>query len=121
MHRPRWHLISQRQNKFQLAGQLCHRLGRLNRSCLRNSIIHKMRSAIRASVDILAQAPAAVRVSQLAQRLGFDLPDSLPGDAEELPYLLKRALPAVIESEAQPEHIAFPGRKASHDLDDVLP
>ena len=47
------------------------------------------------------QFPAARGVTQLAQRLGFDLADALARDVEFPAHLFQRPAPAVVQAEAQ--------------------
>ncbi len=44
---------------------------------------------------------------ELAQRLGLDLPDALPGNPEALPHFLQRPLVAVDQAEAQLQDAAL--------------
>ena len=53
------------------------------------------------------QLPDPGRVAHLAQRLGLDLPDALPGDLELPSHLLERAAVAVHEAEPLFEHLAL--------------
>src|SRR5262249_1224870 len=46
-----------------------------------------------------AQLAAPRRMAQLAQRLGFDLPDPFAGDGEALADLFERVLAAVADAE----------------------
>src|SRR5450759_2700505 len=55
------------------------------------------------SVQVLVESQRPARVPQLRQRLGLDLPDALPGDAELLAHLLQRAGVAVTEAVPQPD------------------
>jgi hypothetical protein len=59
------------------------------------------------SINVLTQASAAIWVSQFAQRFRFNLPDSLSGDAKELTDFFQSALPSIIQTEAQAQHITL--------------
>src|SRR5262245_40621087 len=59
-------------------------------------------------------------MSELAQRLGFDLPDALARDGEVLADLLERVLAAVRETEAQPQHLLLARRERVQDLVGLL-
>src|SRR5581483_10858516 len=59
-------------------------------------------------------------MAQLAQGLGFDLPDPLARDVELSPYLLQRAVPAIHQPEAQPEHVALARQEAFQHAIDLL-
>ena len=48
-------------------------------------------------------------MAQLAQGLGFNLPDPLPGHPEDLAYLLQGSGPAVLQSEAEAQNLLLPG------------
>ena len=50
---------------------------------------------------------------QLAQRLGFDLPDAFAGDGERLPYFFERVLAAVFQAEAHLDDFFFARRQRS--------
>ena len=54
-------------------------------------------------------------MAKLAQRLGLDLADALPGDVELLAHLLEGAGTPVLEAEAQLEHATLaPGERVEH-------
>ena len=57
------------------------------------------------SIQEIAQLFAAAGVAELAQRLGFDLADTLTGDIELLADLLQRAGAAVLKAEAQAQDL----------------
>src|SRR5215471_11061446 len=57
------------------------------------------------------QPPAARRMAQLAQRLGFDLPDALARDGEALADFLERVLAAVADAEAHLDDLLFARRE----------
>ena len=48
--------------------------------------------------------PRPARMLQLAQRLGFDLADTLAGDRELLPNLLQRVIGVYADAEAHAQH-----------------
>ena len=50
---------------------------------------------------------AAGRMPQLAQRLGLDLPDPLPGDGKVLPDLLKGVIGFLTDAETHAQHFFF--------------
>ena len=67
------------------------------------------------SVQKILELLAAGGVAQLAQRLRLDLADALTGDIELLADLLKRAGTAVLDAEAQLEHLLLTrGERAQH-------
>src|SRR6266545_4469375 len=71
----------------------------------------------------LQEAPellGAGRVTELAQRLGLDLPDALAGDGEVLADLLERVLAAVGQAEAQAQHLLLARRQRVEDLVGLL-
>ena len=43
-------------------------------------------------------------MTQLRERLHLDLADTLPGDPEDLPYLLEGPDPAIVQAETKPHH-----------------
>src|SRR2546425_11706812 len=55
-------------------------------------------------------------VSELAQGLGLDLADALPGDRKVLPDLLERVLAAIREAEAEAQHLLLAGRERVEDF-----
>jgi len=50
---------------------------------------------------------AAARMAELAQRLGFDLPDALARHGEVLPHFFERMLAAVLQAEAHLDDLLF--------------
>ena len=58
-----------------------------------------------------AQAVTAAGVAQLAQRLGFDLPDALACYREILTHFLQRVLAAVIKTETHLDDLLFARRE----------
>src|SRR5437016_14593318 len=61
--------------------------------------------------DEIFQALASRRMAQLAQRLGLDLADPLAGHPELPADLLQRPGKAIIEPEAQLQHVALATRE----------
>src|SRR5215470_3269902 len=59
-------------------------------------------------------------MSELPQRLGFDLPDALPGHREVLADLFQRVLAAVAEAEAQAQHLLLARRERVEHLVGLL-
>src|SRR5262245_17555351 len=59
----------------------------------------------RPSLQERAKLPAAGWMSQLPERLGFDLPDALAGDGEALPDFLERVLAAVADAEPHLDYL----------------
>src|SRR5271154_932815 len=59
-------------------------------------------------------------MTQLAQRLGFDLADALSGDLEALADLLEGVLGAVFEAEAHLDDTLFARGQGAKDLRGVL-
>src|SRR6202522_1746314 len=57
---------------------------------------------------------------QLAQGLGFDLPDTLPGYLEALTYFLQRMLGAILQAEAHLDHTLFARRQSTQHLRGVF-
>src|SRR5262249_49780796 len=53
----------------------------------------------------------ARRMTQLAERLRFDLPDPLAGDGEALTDLFERVLAAVADAEAHLDHLLLARRQ----------
>src|SRR5690348_2807643 len=60
-------------------------------------------------------------MTELAQGLGFYLPDPLAGDREVLADFLERVLAAVRESEAQPQDLLLARGERVEDLVRLLP
>src|SRR5207253_11014211 len=58
----------------------------------------------------------ARRMTELAQRLGLDLPDPFSGDGKILSDFFERVLAAVREAEAQPQDLFLAGRERVEDL-----
>src|SRR5216684_3864208 len=65
----------------------------------------------RPALEKRAKFPAARRVAQLAQRLGFDLTDALARDGEALADLLERVLTAVADAEPHLDDLLFARRE----------
>ena len=59
-------------------------------------------------------------MAQLSESLRLDLSDTLTGNVELLADFLKRALSAVVESEAQTEHLASSLGKGSEHVVELL-
>src|SRR5688500_17845190 len=57
------------------------------------------------------QLPATRRMSQLAQRLGFDLTDALARDGEILADLFQRVLAAIADTKAHLDHLLLARRQ----------
>src|SRR6476619_3436596 len=64
-----------------------------------------------ASFEEGAKLAASRWMAQLAQRLGFDLPDALARHREALADFLERVLAAVAHAEAHLDHFLFPRRE----------
>src|SRR5579863_7930251 len=60
--------------------------------------------------------PGALRRTELAQRLGFNLPDTLARDVELLADFLERVLALAADAEAQADHLLLLGRKRLEDV-----
>ena len=58
---------------------------------------------------------------QLGQRLGLDLADALPGDAEPLGHLFQGARVLALEAEAQLDDLALPVGQHGEGLVDPVP
>src|SRR5215212_629456 len=58
-------------------------------------------------VEVTAQLFAQVRVAQLAQRHGLDLPDALARDAKLDAYFFKRAIAAILQAITQLDNLAL--------------
>lgn len=54
-------------------------------------------------------------MSQLAQRLGFDLTDAFAGYIEDLTNLLKSFHPPIIKAVTQTQHVALPWAQRGQD------
>src|SRR5437588_2146117 len=68
-------------------------------------------------VEIVPELATAGRVSQLAERLRLDLPNALARDVELLADLFEGSAAAVLEPEAQAQHLAFTlGKGVEHVL-----
>src|SRR5919108_5252309 len=77
-----------------------------------------------AEVAKLTQLPQPLRLGQLLQllqRVGLDLPDPLPRDAERPPDLLQRQRLVPSQAEPQLDHLALPIRQRVKRPLDVLP
>ena len=59
-------------------------------------------------------------MAQLAQGLGFDLADAFAGDIELLAHFLQRAGAAVLDTEAQLQHLFLPGRQRAEHIHQLL-
>src|SRR5262245_38804319 len=78
---------------------------------------HRTRSAARTSPLVeAAQLARPCRVTQLAERLCFDLPDTLPGDGEARADFLERHVGTLPDAEAQAKHLLFPGGERAENL-----
>jgi hypothetical protein len=55
-----------------------------------------------------SQLPAPARVLELAQSLGLDLPDTLPGNVKLLPDFFKGMIGIHSDSKAHSQHSLFP-------------
>src|SRR2546430_271631 len=107
-----------------------------SRRGLRNASVNEMRCASAASVDsqfpvdpryagalarrlaplafTLDEAAQLLRprwMAQLAQRLGFDLPDALARDVELLADFLQRVIGVHLDPEAHPKHLGLARRQ----------
>src|SRR5438270_8081567 len=70
-----------------------------------------------ALLEIVLELLAARWMTQLAQRLGLDLPDALSRDTEALAHLFERPLVSVDEAEAKLQH---PALARGQRVEDVL-
>src|SRR5580692_8147895 len=68
------------------------------------------------SIHKRPQLPRARRVSQLPQRLGFDLPDSFARDGERLAYFFQGVFTAVFQTEAHLDYFFFARGERAQDL-----
>gem|GEM_PF-6825741 len=59
-------------------------------------------------------------MAELAEGFGFDLADALAGDVELLAHLFQGAGAAVLDAEAQLEHLLLPGGEGREDLYQLL-
>ena len=59
-------------------------------------------------------------MTQLAQRLRLDLPNTLTRDVEFRTHLFERALPPILKTEAQSQHALFAGAERLKRCDDLL-
>ena len=59
-------------------------------------------------------------MTQLAQRLGFNLPDALARDLEALAHFFERVLGAIFEAEAHLDDALFARRERAQHLRGVL-
>ena len=59
-------------------------------------------------------------MAQLAQGLGLDLADAFAGDIELLAHFLQRAGAAVLDTEAQLQHLFLPGRQRAEHIHQLL-
>ena len=59
-------------------------------------------------------------MAELPQGLGLDLTDALPGDVELLAHFLQGAGAAVLNAEAQLEHLLLPGRQSAQHIHKLL-
>ena len=75
---------------------------------------------MKCSVQKVLQLFGAAGVAELAQGLGFDLADALTGDVEFLAHLFQGAGAAVLDAEAQLEHLFLPGGQGGQDLHQPL-
>src|ERR1700755_1815267 len=62
-------------------------------------------------LDERSQLLAAARVAQLAQRLGFDLTNTLAGDLEVLADLFEGVVALLADAEAHPQDLLFARRQ----------
>src|ERR1700686_2840333 len=78
-----------------------------SRTCLRVGARESDRTSALAPgalLQIVAELLRARGVAELAQSLGLDLADALPGHPESFPHFFQRALVPVTEPEAELEH-----------------
>ena len=59
-------------------------------------------------------------MAELAQRLCLDLADTLTRDVEDLAHFLKRSGSAVLETEAELQHLFLSGRQRGEHLAELL-
>src|SRR6266545_4041144 len=76
------------------------------------AVISRRRSGFQEAPELLG----ARGVPELAQGLGLDLADALPGDRKVLPDLLERVLAAIREPEAEAQHLLLAGRERVEDF-----
>src|SRR3990170_825706 len=65
-------------------------------------------------LQVVLQLLAPAGVAQLPQRLRLYLPDALAGHVELAAHLLQRPAAAVLQPEAQDQHLLLPGRQRAH-------
>src|SRR5579862_746932 len=68
------------------------------------------------SIHERAQLARSGRMTQLAQRFGFDLADTFAGDREALPDFFQRVLAAILEAEAHLDDFLFARGQRAQDL-----
>src|SRR5579862_5996689 len=67
------------------------------------------------AIDERLELAAARRMTQLAQCLGFDLPDAFAGDLEALSYFFQRMLGSIFKAKAHLDHSLFArSQRAKH-------
>src|SRR5262245_49505061 len=71
--------------------------------------------SLRAPFQERPQLARARRMAQLAERLGFDLPDALARDGEALADFLERVLAAVADAEPHLDHLFLARRERLED------
>src|SRR5512134_2590590 len=69
----------------------------------------------RSALEECAELPAARRVTQLAECLGFDLADAFARDREALSDFLERVLAAVADAEPHLDDLLFARRQRLQD------
>ena len=72
------------------------------------------------SVQEVLELLAAAGVTELAQRLGFDLADALARDVELLADLFERAGTAVLDAEAQLQDLPLTRGEGGEHVDELL-
>ena len=71
-------------------------------------------------VQVILQLLGPAGVAQLAQRLRLNLPDPLTGDTKDVAHLFEGAGTAVIETEAEAEHLLLTGGEGLQHLFQLL-
>src|SRR5699024_7089892 len=79
-----------------------------------------LKASAPASVQKVLQFLAAAGVAQFSEGLGLDLADALPGDVEFLAHFLQGAGAAVLNAEAELQHLLLPGSQGGEYVHQLL-
>ncbi len=71
---------------------------------------------LRRLVEVVSEFPAAKWLAQLAQSLGFDLPDTLACEPETAAYLIERIGMAITQAIAHLQHTVLTWAKSGEQL-----